>query len=153
MKSKSLRRVGNVVMSCGGMRRWLVGAAVVWMGCGPVNDPPPGDAGGDVPANFEERSGAPTCFVDFPCVGQTFLCRDDRRWTRLHTVPCSQRCGSEPCSGGSCDPTGPEESCPAGTRCVSSPSGSSATTWDARPSPCVSVDAGPDGSAPADAGP
>jgi hypothetical protein len=89
------------------------------------------------------------CFVDFPCFpGQRFACTGVATYQAVVTHDCSFRC-TQPCSGGSCDPTGPTLSCPADTRCVDA----RPSAMDVRPTPCEAVDAGVDASADASACP
>jgi hypothetical protein len=59
------------------------------------------------------------CFADFPCrPGNRYRCDGTPDYVVLETHECHYSCGPGPCSGESCDPTGPHGHCAAGEQCV-----------------------------------
>jgi hypothetical protein len=63
------------------------------------------------------RGNAGSCVADFPCGTRAHLCTGATTYRQAVTQDCHVRCGPGPCSGMSCEPTGPEMSCPAGMVC------------------------------------
>ena len=57
------------------------------------------------------------CYVDSPCQF-SYRCSGDGYQAYATNWDCHAACGTRPCSGASCDPTGSSLACPAGTRCV-----------------------------------
>lgn len=112
---------------------WMLGQALV--------------AGAAVAGCAEVVGGGPPggmCFADFPCGTRVFDCVSEQRYVRLISHDCSFSCGARPCSGGTCDPTGPSVACAADRVCVPSPLFSRVP--DTRSDPCELPDAGaPDG--------
>lgn len=45
-------------------------------------------------------------------------CIDEVHYKPLQNHDCHWACGPGPCSGGTCDPVGPEQTCPAGQVCL-----------------------------------
>lgn len=77
--------------------------------------------------------GGATCAVDFPCFGRKTRCNGATKYYKVQTFPCEKYCGDAKCTGGSCDPVGPEMECPPGTVCEDK----------GKENPCVGIDAGP----------
>jgi len=89
-----------------------------------VQTPDALDAGSASDADGAEVEASPveeSCLIDFPCApNETMRCIDDGHFVALVSHPCSFRCGTLNCSGGSCDPEGEPQPCPSGTTCVNS---------------------------------
>lgn len=134
-------------------RSLLVGGVVALVGCsagaqGPVDARAFLDAmdvqgaadivpSPDVPVGHVVDSGCDasgSCNADFPCGGRRFACLGAAQWQRVVTRDCSFVCGCVPCSGASCEPDGPVESCATGTTCTVPSLGSGAL--DTRATPC-----------------
>ena len=117
-------------------RRLPFAMLVALLGCSSTNSP-------DTPPDASATDG-PTCFADFPCGhAQLWRCIDDVTAQRNESHDCHFGCGPGPCSGGSCDPTGPVVHCVPPRHCIPASLESSASS-----SPCgdlASPDGGPDG--------
>lgn len=124
------------------MSRWVFVALGLLIGCAGRAEPSSTD-GGDRSAPGDRQI---TCFVDFPCMDwQAWSCTSDRGGRYNESKSCEYRCGSEPCSGGSCEPTGATFACASGTRCVERRPAwgdGGALTLDAPCQPIGAVDAG-----------
>ena len=66
--------------------------------------------GGDKPERI--------CAADSPCFGYPYVCMSSTTYAVGVDHDCHFTCGPGACMGGTCDPTGPVLSCPAGTQCV-----------------------------------
>ncbi len=90
-----------------------------------ADDPNDGNADGPNEAiadHANDHPGPPICAVDFPCpTGLTMWCVDDTHYQPVATHDCHYICGPGPCTGGTCDPEGPMQSCPFMQTCVQSP--------------------------------
>ena len=101
------------------MSRWLLVVVACSVGCASrVDSSAPDDARADADADAVSDEGRITCFVDFPCMTwQAWTCTSENGGRYNESKSCEFRCGSEPCSGGSCEP-GAAFACASGTRCV-----------------------------------
>jgi hypothetical protein len=69
--------------------------------------------------NVDARSERGMCYVDFPCRSD-IQCVSSTSYQPVKTdCDCATWCGGPPCSGCTCAPNGPIQSCPAGKSCLS----------------------------------
>lgn len=110
------------------------------------------DAAGPDGATDASR-GDLLCYADFPCevLGLKFSCGTDHSYVTVASHDCHSVCGPGPCSGGTCDTSGPEMQCPASTVCVDWVQGAGLPQMDPRTTPCEDADAQPADGSPGDA--
>jgi hypothetical protein len=93
------------------------------------------DRGGD---------GIPICAADFPCrADYMFVCTGYDTYAAAENHDCHFTCGLGPCVGGTCSATGPNLTCPSGTRCLPFTMGKPMTIAG---TPCARLDGGMDDS-------
>lgn len=111
--------------------------------CGSTTGGESGTGDGAAAETAPEDGGM--CFVDYPCFDGPFLCTGTSTYVPVVSHDCHYKCGPGPCSGGSCDPSGPEQTCPSGTVCMKG------RIPDGVKSPCFAPGTSLDGGAAEDA--